>query len=283
MKKIFYSSILIALMFLPLFITSCNKSVKPIGLQLYSVRDDMKADPKGTLAKVGEIGYPYVEAAGYSDGMFYGMKPAEFKAEVEKDGMIFISSHTGQPLPDSAHWDEVMKWWDTCIDAHVAAGVQYIVQPFMGESAYSSLDTLKMYCDYFNTIGEKCATKGIKFGYHNHDREFSSIDGTRIYDFMLDNTDPAKVFFQMDLWWITVGGGDPAAYFAKYPGRFLIWHVKDEKELGESGKMDFASIFTHTQEAGVKYFIVEVEEYNMAPIESVKQSYEYLIKSNLIK
>ena len=287
MKKIFYSAIPLILLGIPLFLVSCNnpseKKEKPIALQLYSVRDDMRTDPKGTLAKVGEIGYPYVEAAGYSNGKFYGMDPLEFKNEVEKDGMVLISSHTGQALPDSEHWDSVMSWWDTCIDAHVTAGVKYIVQPFMGQSAYNNLDTLKMYCDYFNAVGAKCIDKGIKFGYHNHENEFKSIDGTRIYDFMLDNTDPAKVFFQMDLWWITQGGGDPATYFAKYPGRFLLWHVKDEKELGQSGKIEFAPIFAHAEEAGVQYYIIEVEEYSMAPIESVRQSFDYLVKSDLIK
>ncbi len=282
MKKIFYSSIPIILLLLPFVFFSC-KTDNHIGLQLYSVRDSMQTDPKGTLAKVGEIGYRYVEAAGYSSGKFYGMTPADFKAEVEKDGMIFLSSHTGQPLPDSAHWNWVMSWWDTCIDAHVTAGVKYIVQPFMGEAAYRNLDTLKMYCDYFNSVGEKCAAKGIKFGYHNHENEFKSIGDTRIYDFMLNNTDPSKVFFEMDLWWITQGGGDPVSYFDKFPGRFLIWHVKDEKELGKSGKIDFTPIFAKAQEAGVQYYIIEIEEYSMPPIESAKQSYEYLIKSNLIK
>jgi sugar phosphate isomerase/epimerase len=286
MKKIFYSSLFIFVLTLPLMMVSCKKAAKtdkPIALQLYSVRDDMKTDPKGTLAKVGKIGYPYVEAAGYADGKFYGMEPAEFKAEVEKDGMVFFSSHTGQPLPDSAHWNETMQWWNTCIDAHVTAGVKFIVQPFMGDGAYRNLDTLKMYCDYFNSIGEKCSAKGIQFGYHNHENEFKMIDSTRIYDFMLAHTDPAKVFFQMDLWWITRGGGDPLAYFQKAPGRFLLWHVKDEKELGQSGKIDFAPIFAHVSEAGVKYYIVEVEEYSTTPIESVKQSFDYLVKADFMK
>ena len=287
MKKIFYLAIPLFLLAVPVLLVSCKKSKvktdKPIALQLYSVRDDMKTDPRGTLAKVGEIGYPYVEAAGYENGKFYGMTPAEFKAEVEKDGMIFLSSHTGQPLPDQAHWNQVMAWWDTCIDAHVAAGVKYIVQPFMGESAYRNLDTLKMYCDYFNKVGEKCAARGIQFGYHNHESEFKMIDSTRVYDVMLKNTDPSKVFFQMDLWWITQGGGDPLTYFKEYPGRFLLWHVKDEKELGQSGKIDFAPIFAQASEAGVKYYIVEIEEYNMAPIESVRQSFDYLVKAGFFK
>ena len=155
---------------------SCNTTQdKFIGLQLWSVRDDMKKAPEETIAKVGEIGYSFVEAAGYSDGKFYGIEPADFKALVEKNNMVFLSSHTGQALPDSANWDKTMAWWDTCIDAHVAAGVKYIVQPSMGGAGYDSIAGLKAYCDYFNTVGEKCNEKGIRFGYHNHDKEFSEL------------------------------------------------------------------------------------------------------------
>ncbi|HLF33522.1 MAG TPA: sugar phosphate isomerase/epimerase [Cyclobacteriaceae bacterium] len=287
MKKIFYPAIMFAILILPMMLVSCKKAAvktdQPIALQLYSVRDDMSADAKGTLAKVGEMGYPFVEAAGYRDGQFYGMSPEEFKAEVEKNGMSLISSHTGRPVPDSANWNETMTWWDACIEAHSAVGVKYIVQPSMGRGAYSNLDTLRMYCDYFNVVGEKCAAKGIQFGYHNHEAEFGMIDSTRIYDFMLQNTDPQKVFFQMDLWWATVGGGIPVDYFKNYPGRFLLWHVKDEKELGQSGKIDFAPLFAEKAVAGVKYYIIEVEEYTGTPLEGVKQSLDYLLAADFLK
>ena len=263
---------------------SCNTSQdKYIGIQLYSVRDDMKKAPEETVAKVGEIGYSFVEAAGYSDGKFYGMEPADFTALVEKNNMDFLSSHTGQDLPDSANWEKTMVWWDTCIDAHVAAGVKYIVQPWMGSAGYDSIAGLKAYCDYFNAVGEKCNEKGIRFGYHNHNKEFSELEGEVIYDFMLQNTDPEKVMFQLDLYWIKEGGGDQVEYYNKYPGRFELFHVKDKEELGASGEMDFESAYENAEIAGMKYYIVEVEEYNFEPLVSVEKSYEYLVNAPFIK
>jgi len=265
-------------------IVSCTppKPAKVIGLQLWSVKDDMKNDAKGTIEKVGAMGYQFVEAAGYGDGKFYGIEPAEFKVLAEANKLSFLASHTGQGLPDSVKWAETMAWWDTCVAAHKAAGVTYIVQPWMGQEAYRSLDTLKMYCDYFNAVGEKCNAAGIRFGYHNHDGEFKDVEGQTIYDFMLKNTDPAKVMFEMDLFWITKGGKNPVDYFNAYPGRFELWHVKDQAEVG-AGPMDFKPIFENAATSGVKKFIVEVEEYNFTPIESVQKSLEFLQNAEFVK
>ena len=270
--------------FVTIGIVSCTppKPAKVIGLQLWSVKDDMKNDAKGTIEKVGAMGYQFVEAAGYSDGKFYGIEPAEFKALAEANKLSFLASHTGQGLPDSVKWAETMAWWDTCVAAHKAAGVTYIVQPWMGQEAYRSLDTLKMYCDYFNAVGEKCNAAGIRFGYHNHDGEFKDVEGQTIYDFMLKNTDPAKVMFEMDLFWITKGGKNPVDYFNAYPGRFELWHVKDQAEVG-AGPMDFKPIFENAATSGVKKFIVEVEEYNFTPIESVQKSLEFLQNAEFVK
>lgn len=260
-------------------IVSCTppKPTKEVGLQLWSVKDDMKTDAKGTIEKVGAMGYSFVEAAGYGDGKFYAMEPADFKALVEANGMSFFASHTGQGLPDSTKWEETMAWWDAAIEAHKTAGVSYIVQPWMGEEGYNSLEGLKQYCDYFNAVGEKCNAAGIRFGYHNHDKEFGELEGQVIYDFMLQNTDPAKVMFQLDLYWITVGGKNPIDYFNAYPGRFELWHVKDQAEVGgKDTKIDFKPIFENAEKSGMKKFIVEVEEYNFTPIESVQKSLEFL-------
>ena len=201
-----------------------NPKEKFIGLQLYSLRKEMQTDPKGTVAKVGEMGYKFVEAAGYRDGKFYGMTPVEFKELCEASGMQFLGSHTGQNLPNKESWTKTMDWWDTAIDAHVAAGVVWIVQPWMDEVGYNSLEGLKQYIEYFNAVGEKCKAKGIKFGYHNHDKEFTTeFNGKPVYDWMLELTDPEKVMFQLDLYWINYGGKSATDYFDKYPGRFMLW------------------------------------------------------------
>jgi sugar phosphate isomerase/epimerase len=250
---------------------------KNIGLQLYSIRDSIKKDVPAAIAKVGKMGYKFVEPAGYKDGKFYGMEPVAFKSLCESNGLKILSSHTGQALPDSANLAKIMAWWDTCIDAHVAVGTKFLVQPFMGGEAYRSLDTLKRYCDYFNMIGEKCKAKGIRFGYHNHDKEFSTkLDGQTIYDFMLTNTDTSKVMFEMDLYWTVMGGANPIDYFNKYPGRFELWHIKDKKEIGADTFMDFAAIWAAAPKSGMQYGVVEVEEYNFDQYTSCKMSIDFL-------
>ena len=256
---------------------SCKPAKKNIGLQLYSIRDSIKNDVPGSIEKVGKMGYKFVEPAGYRDGKFYGMEPAAFKALCEANGMTILSSHTGRPVPDSANFAETMTWWDVCIEAHVAAGAKYIVQPSMGPSAYESIKGVKAWCDYFNAVGEKCNARGIRFGYHNHAKEFTTVHGdTIMFDFMLQNTDPAKVMFQLDLYWCVEGGKNPVDYFNKYPGRFELWHIKDKEEIGASGMMDFAAIWAAAAKSGMQYGIVEVEKYNFDEFTSCQKSIDFL-------
>jgi len=259
---------------------SLNKAAKKekmIGLQLWSVKDDMKKDVPATIAAVGEMGYKFVETAGYGDGKIYGLDPLEFKNLCKKNGLKFLGAHTGQDAPSKENWDKTMEWWDVCIAAHKKAGVKWIVQPWMGRTGYGSLEGLKNYCEYFNAVGEKCNAAGIRFGYHNHDQEFKTeFEGKPVYDWMLELTDAKKVMFQLDLYWIDHGGKNALDYFEKYPGRFELWHIKDKAEVGASGKMDFAAIFAKRAQSGAEYGIVEVEEYNFEPLESCRKSLEYL-------
>ena len=274
----------LALLFIPM-LSSCESKEedKFIGIQLWSVREAMQADPHGTLEALGEMGYAFIEAAGYGDGQFYGMDPLDFRQLVEKHGMVFLSSHTGRDLPGADGWEEAMDWWEECIDAHAAAGVKYIVQPWMGAAGYESLEGLQAFCDYFNAIGAMCNEAGIRFGYHNHAGEFRSLEGVIIYDYMLEHTDPGKVMFQMDLYWAYDGGADPVDYFRRFPGRFELWHVKDEAEVGASGLMDFERIYREAGLAGLKYSIVEVEQYNYEPLESVRVSLDYMLQADYVR
>ncbi|MGQ8338099.1 sugar phosphate isomerase/epimerase family protein [Sunxiuqinia sp. A32] len=257
---------------------------KEIGIQLWSVRDDMGKDATATIAKLGEIGYAYVEAAGYNNGKFYGMEPAAFKALLEQNGMEMRGSHTGIDLPKEGEWDKAMEWWKECIAAHKAVGAEWIVKPSMGGNSYRSLDTLQMYCDYYNKVGEMCNEAGIRFGYHNHAHEFEvELDGNIFYDYLVQNTDPDKVMFELDLYWIQEGGKNALDYFEKYPGRFELYHVKDVEELGASGKMDFKPIFEAADKAGMKNYVVEVERYNFEPLVSVQKSYEFLNNAEYTK
>lgn len=258
---------------------------KNISIQLYSVRDDIARDFHGTIAKVAEAGYKGVEAANYNEGKFYGLTPEEFKKEIEAAGMEVISSHTARPLEENiadTNWDEVWAWWDTAIDAHKRAGMKYIVAPWMPTPA--TLSDLKQYTDYYNQIGEKCNAAGMKFGYHNHAFEYEEIEGQIMYDYMLENTDPDKVFFEMDVYWTTQGGHNPMDYFNKYPGRFKLLHIKDKTELGgDDSVMDMDNLFSNMDKSGVEHIIVEVEHYNYEPLESIKRSIDYLLNNDNVK
>ncbi len=268
--------------------TPAKVEKKDIAIQLYSVRDDIKEDFSGfdsSIKALGGMGYTAIEAANYDNGKFYGKTPEEFKTAIEAAGLRVLSSHASRDLgttkPEEIKWDEIWAWWDQCIDAHKAAGMQYIVTPWMPKP--ETLAGLKIYCDYYNKIGEKCKAKGLKFGYHNHDFEFQEIEKQVMYDYMIENTDPNLVCFEMDVYWVVRGGKSPVDYFNKYPKRFELLHIKDNKELGQSGMVGFDAIFKNTDASGVKHLVVEVEKYNYAPIESVQKSLDYLLNDPLVK
>jgi sugar phosphate isomerase/epimerase len=258
---------------------------KDIALQLYSLREDFENDFDAAIKEAGEAGYTAVEAASYGNGKFYGKTPAEFKAAVEAAGMKVLSSHTAKHLSDTElrtkKFTESLAWWDEAIKAHLAAGMKYIVVP--GIDVPKTLADLQTYCDYFNVIGEKCKEKGLSFGYHNHAHEYTKVEDVLMYDYMLEHTNPELVFFQMDVYWTVMGRHSPVEYFQKYPGRFTLLHIKDHKELGQSGMVGFDAIFKNTDVAGTKYLIVEVEQYNYTPAESIKISLDYLLNCPLVK
>jgi len=200
--------------------------------------------------------------------------------------MKFVSSHTGANYTgDQASWDAAMIWWDKCIEAHKKAGCTYIVKPSMGEYPYKNLEALKKTCDYFNAVGEKCNAQGIRFGYHNHNKEFTKIVDAEdlVYDYMVKNTDPKKVTFELDVYWIYKGGQTAVDYFNKYPKRFELLHIKDEKEIGASGLIDFKPIYENKDKAGAKLCIVEVERYDFEPLVSVQKSFDFLNAASYVK
>lgn len=255
-----------------------------IGLQMYSVRSNLDPMEEG-LAKIAGAGYSFVEMANYNSeaGLFYGMAPEDFKALCEKNGLQVLCSHTNGPNPDSTPMEDCVAWWQRAIEHHAAAGCIAIVAPAM---ACDSLQTLERYCELFNKVGEMCNEAGLKFGYHNHDNEFkfkyTQEDGSEIswYDYLLANTDPDKVFFEIDLYWATVGGADIVELFKANPGRFYMWHVKDELEVGDpqTGIVPFPEIYKHASLAGMKYQIVEQEAFTegLDPFESIKLSCDYV-------
>jgi len=269
------------------FMTSCKEAPKEIdlshqvGIQLYSIRGEMDKDVAGSIQKVGAMGYNTVEMANYDNegGKFYGMPAADFAALCAENNLKCISSHVGGPNPAETCMDECIVWWKKAIADHKAAGCKYIVVPGMGGAAYDSIPGLQAYCDLFNKVGELCAAEGIKFGYHNHSGEFETVFETpegpvRLYDYMLNHCDADKVFFELDLYWISQGRCDAIEYFQKYPGRFKGYHVKDRLEVGASGEIDFKALYAKADVAGMEFQIIEQEAFadGLSPFESIKIS-----------
>ena len=254
------------------------------GLALYTVRDAMGEDAKKTLQAVANAGYKNIEAAGYADGKFYNMSPADFKAYLDEIGLTPISTHQGSVTLDNA--DQMMA------DVK-AAGFEYFVVPVppMGLFNFDQATmTMNMtggaanLSDILNTLGEKADAAGLKLLYHNHDFEFKKDkDGIVTIDYLLEHSDPKFVNFQMDLYWVVKAGADPVAYFEKYPGRFKIWHVKDMDDQGRfapvgEGSIDFKKILAQKEASGMEYYMVEQDMTfdGLQPLEAIKISHEGL-------
>lgn len=264
------------------------KKKKDVSVQLYSVRDIINSgtDLNIVLNNLAKMGYTGIEAANYNDGKFYGKTPEEFKSAVEKAGMKVLSSHTSKGLSDnelaSGDYSESMKWWDQCIAAHKAAGMTYIVTPSLGVP--KTVKDLQTYCDYYNEIGKRCNENGMKYGYHNHAHEFQKVENKVVMlDYMIENTKPENVFYEMDVYWVVRGQQSPVEYFKKYPGRFTVLHIKDHKEIGQSGMVGFDAIFENAEIGGVKHLVAEIESYNYPVEESVERSLDYLLNAPFVK
>lgn len=258
---------------------------KEMAVQLYSARQLIGSpelfakNHEYVLGRLAQMGYTGAEAASYSDGLFSGMEPEDFKAALNKAGLELVSSHTTRVLSSdelsSGNYEAAMKWWDQCIKAHKKAGIPRLVMSYSPK-----LDTeaeLKVMAEYLNAIGSRCNAAGIRFGYHNHAHEFAKVGNTTMMDYFIANTDPAKVFIEMDVYWAVVGGAAPVEYMHKYPGRFELLHIKDKKEIGQSGIVGFDAIFRNLDKAGTKDFIVEMEEASSQNIlKGLRESALYL-------
>ena len=256
---------------------------KPFGgLALYTVRDAMK-DARATLEKVAQAGYVNVESAGYSNGKFYNLSPADFKSLLDEMKLTPISSHQGTVTFENI---------DQQIADLKAAGVTYFVIPVppMGLFGHDGRKMTmkggaKNLAEILDKLGEKCAAAGLQLLYHNHDFEFmKDADGTVVIDYLLENCNPKYVNFQMDLYWVTKAGADPVAYFKRYPGRFKIWHVKDMDDQGRfapvgNGKIDFKRILDNKKLSGMQYYFVEQDAcYNETALEAIVVSHKGLAK-----
>jgi sugar phosphate isomerase/epimerase len=264
---------------------AADHKIDKVGVQLYTVRDLMKADFEGTLAKVAAIGYKEVEFAGYFDH-----SPKDVRAILDRLGLT-------SPAPHVAY-DTLGDKFQEQIDSAKIIGQPYIVCPWIPEDLRKDPDIWKKAADIFNRAGEATQKAGIQFAYHNHWFEFLPTNGKLPYDYLLETCDPKLVKMEMDLCWITVAGGDPVKYFDRYPGRFPLVHVKDMKRLPKvseaggqdfgdslhadmtsvgSGIIDWKRIFAKSEKAGIKHYIVEHDKPSDA-LASIKASFEYLQK-----
>ncbi|MDH6304698.1 sugar phosphate isomerase/epimerase [Parabacteroides sp. PF5-5] len=267
--------------------TSSMAKKKKIGIQLYSLRDDMAKNPEATLREVAKMGYSFVETYGYSDGKFFGKSPKEFADFVGSLGMKMTSSHTGFNIYDNDSdkaWDAVKK----NMEDTKAAGSKWIVQAGYPGAHYTKLDEVKRLADIFNRVGELAASFGLKFGYHNHREEFHPIEDQIPYQLYLELTEKRLVAFQMDIGHVANEMADYRMYLKLYPGRFGCLHIRDTDvktkvatEMGH-GHVALEDVFKLFSNAGVEDYYVEQEEYNYTPLKSLKMCYDYLAAARFV-
>jgi sugar phosphate isomerase/epimerase len=272
----------------PAFLT---KEKYKMGLQLYSIRDAMAADLKGTLKTVSGFGYEEVEIYGFKDLKYYGLAPKAFRQLLDDNNLTTSSGHydlTQFMLPGTD--DALKKYIDECMEGAHALNQKYIVWPWTAPE-FRSLDNFKVVAEKLNRIGEQLKPANLQTAYHNHDFEFIEYDGKIGYDIILKETDPSLVKIQMDLYWMTRASKlTPHDYFAQYPGRFVSWHIKDmnksDRDLHEivgEGSINFKPILEDAKLAGLQHVFVEQgNNYNGNALRCVGKSATY-VKRELLK
>jgi len=258
------------------------KPEKIVGLQLYSLRDQLPTDVHGYIAKVAAAGYKEVEPFGYSkQNGFWGLDAKAFSDLLKQNGLITPSAHFGM---DQYFVEGKTDDLEAYIEAANITGMSYVIIPSINGEVLKSADQFKQVAEKMNKAAELCKKSGLKLGYHNHNFEWKPVDGTTFYDVVLKETDPALVHMEMDIYWVVRAGQDPVQLFQQHPGRFALCHLKDmdkdnhnlNTEIG-NGTIDFKKILSYKKLAGLKHFIVEQENYtNIDPIVSITKSADYV-------
>ena len=260
---------------IPSILSSCMKGrIEEPGLIVGVIRKELEEDWEGTLRKVAGMGYKYLEF-----GNHYGPDKETFKEFLKEIDLKPLAG--GTSISEMKKEDQFKKMIDDSLDL----GKKYMVcyWPWTDSGDNKKLDDFKIAADDLNKLGEICNQAGSRFLFHNHNKEFVPVGGYQWgYEVILENTDPELVGMELDLYWITKGGGDPLYLFNKYPHRYEIFHVKDMDKTSEKlytcpgyGVIDFVSIFAKSGQAGVKYYVVEIDE-NPDPMKCVEVSCQYL-------
>lgn len=254
---------------------------KEIGLQLYTLRDELPKDVKSTLEKVAKAGYKTVETYGFSiKDQFWGLSPIELKKILDANNLKAPSGHYNL---GSFLYDGNLEEVKAAIEAAQVLKNQYLTVPWVDEPYRNDFHKIAA---RLNEAGEMCVAAGLKLAYHNHDFEFQKQDGITGYEILLKETDQDLVSFELDLYWVVRSGNDPVKLFKENPGRFKLWHVKDmdkvnpalNTEIG-SGSIDFKTIFKEVKQSGMKHFFVEQENnYNPNAFEAIKTSCDFILK-----
>jgi sugar phosphate isomerase/epimerase len=268
---------------------TAKKAPHAIGLQLYTLRNEIGKDATGTLKKVSDLGFKEVENFGYN-GKFFGMSADVYRATLNGFGLSAPSGHYmygnfgNKQIPGT-----ILTGWDKAVEDAAALGQKYMVVAYLMPDERKSLDDYKKIAADLNKAGETCKKAGIQLCYHNHDFEFQAMDGSLPFDILMSQTDSNLIKVELDLYWAVKANHQPLDLFKKYPKRIELWHVKDMDntdkkfftEVG-NGTIDFASIFKAHKKSGMKHFFVEQDQCPGSPFVSIEKSIGY-IKGNLVK
>ena len=288
------------------------QAAKTIGLQIYSLSKELYEDVAGGLKKVKAMGYTNLELAGYKEGKIGGVDMMEFKKMAEDAGLKIVSSHVNpsvEGVPFVREYTKeltpkIMEYWKATAADHAKLGCKYLIQPMM--PSIENHDDAKLVCDVFNQAADVIKAEGIAtgFGYHNHNMEFNRVAteeqkaklkgnpfaafmkvGDQIYDLMLRDTDPSKVYFEMDVYWTVMGQNDPVEYLQKHANRIKVLHIKDRAVFGQSGMMNFEMIFKQMYANGIQDYFVELEKMpdGRTQFAGVKDCAAYLEKAPFVK
>lgn len=247
-------------------------NLKPIALQMYTVRDYSEKNFIETVKKVAEIGYKGIELAGT-----YGVKSDELKQILDSLDLKVCGSHI--PI------DLLEKDFDNTVKFNLELGNKNIVCPWLPEDRRNSIEEWKKTAEELNSIGERLRADGLTLSYHNHNFEFEKFGDKYGIEILIENTDPENLKLEVDVFWIKFAGLDPAEFLKKYIDRINLIHLKDMKadkktfaEVGE-GIIDFKPIFEIGDSSSiVEWYIVEQDRCERPSIESVRLSFENLKK-----
>ncbi len=259
MKKVKYLFMAAAVALMIALPNETEAKEKKIGIQLYSVMAAVKKDPVKSVERLSDMGYNVFELVQWGgDPKVFGMDASDFKKLCKKNGVSIISTHSSIQ-EDPANEEEIMNRWRELFSIQKACGGKYFVIPSY-KTEYTE-DGIRQMADYFNRVGRIAREYGLQLGYHNHAKEFAKLkDCDKVmWEYLVENTDPRYVCFELDTYWCKKGGKDPVSYLRKYPDRVKLLHVKDDYVIGESGNLNFEEIFTQFYKNGMKDYVVEIE------------------------